>query len=436
LKIAIIGAIALAVFIGPGGAAAMPAVDGKAPAVTAVALTLEGLDSADELAAMVRLCRDEGIKVTFFIRGEALAGLAVKEAAAAGHEFGNYGLHNAYWAGFTTEAIAAELAAGTRAVEAATGAAPRVVRPPYNYYGDNFRRAAARLAPPLTVVKGLDTNDWFVDSPAAVADQIHRSVGGGEIVNVNMKIKEAAAALPDIIRDLKARGCELVTVSELLRRIPAAAPPSSPEPPPGPCVVMWRGETGRPCVALTFDDGGPARRANEILDILEEEGVRCTFFLLGEWIRANPDVVRRMADAGHEVANHSYSHTHFSCLDPETMREEILNTQAVIEESTARPGARLFRPPYGEYNGALTGVLGELGYRTLVMWDVDSRDWEGPPPAVIVRRVLADAAPGSIVLFHLHGANTAAALREIIPRLRARGYELTTVGGLLKEGPR
>lgn len=437
LKAAIIAATIIAMLAGPQpAAAAQPAVVDKAPAAKAVALTLEDLDGAAEFTAVLKLCREEKIKVTFFVKGEALAGLPVKQAAADGHEFGNHSLRHEYWAEVGAPAIAADLAAGAKAVQAAAGASPRVIRPPYNYYGDNFREAAAKLAPPATVVRGVDTGDWLVDSPEAVVEQLKGAVTGGAIVNINMKAKTAAAALPAIVRDLKARGFELVTASELLRKIPPAAvtPPSAPPQTGGPLAVLRRSEAGRPYVALTFDDGGPAWRVNEILDVLKEAGVRSTFFLLGEWVRANPDEVRRMAAEGHEIANHSYSHPRFSWLDAAAMREEILAAGEAVREVTGREGARFFRPPYGVYNGTLTGLLSELGYRALVMWDVDSRDWSGLDGATISRQVAGDAAAGSVVLFHLHGAHTAEALREVIPALRARGYGLTTLGALFGDG--
>jgi peptidoglycan/xylan/chitin deacetylase (PgdA/CDA1 family) len=437
LKVAIIAAIIFAALAGPQpAAAAPPAVVDKAPAAKAVALTLEDLDGAAEFAAVLKLCREEKIKVTFFVKGEALAGLAVKQAAADGHEFGNHGLRHEYWAEVDAPAIAADLAAGAKAVQAASGAPPRVIRPPYNYYGDNFHEAAAKLVPPAVVVRGVDAGDWLVDSPEAVVEQLKGAVAGGAIVNINMKVKTAAAALPAIVRELKARGFELVTASELLRKIPpaAVAAPSAQSQTGGSLAVLRRSEAGRPYVALTFDDGGPAWRVNEILDVLKEAGVRSTFFLLGEWVRANPDEVRRMAAEGHEIANHSYSHPRFSWLDAAGMREEILAAREALREVTGREGARFFRPPYGVYNGTLTAILSELGYRALVMWDVDSRDWSGLAAETISRQVAGDATAGSVVLFHLHGAHTAEALREVIPALRARGYRLTTLGALFGDG--
>jgi peptidoglycan/xylan/chitin deacetylase (PgdA/CDA1 family) len=439
MRIAVIGAIIWAVLAGPAaaGPAAAEIVDRVPAAGKQVALTLEDIDNAAEFGTVLNLCKHLGIKVTFFIRGEAMAGLPVKAAADAGHEFGNHGMRRGYWAGLTDEAVAAELAAGAKAVQAAGGAAPRVVRPPQNYYGDNFRRAAAKLTPPAVVVKGLDTGDWFAASASAVAEQLRGAVAGGEIINISMKIKEAADALPEVVRDLKARGFELVTASELLKKRPAVAPmppKRPPVPPDGAVTVVRRGEGGRPYVALTFDDGGPAWRVNEILDVLREAGVRSTFFLLGEWAAANPDAARRIAAEGHEIANHSYSHPRFTWLDAGAMEEEIVAARAAFKEAAGHGEARFFRPPYGAYDGTLTAVLKGLGYRALVMWDVDSRDWSGLSAEAIAARVLDAVSPGSIVLFHLHGANTAEALREIIPALRARGYGFTTVGELLRAG--
>jgi peptidoglycan/xylan/chitin deacetylase (PgdA/CDA1 family) len=199
-------------------------------------------------------------------------------------------------------------------------------------------------------------------------------------------------------------------------------------------TVARRGDGDQPYVALTFDDGGPAWRVNEILDVLRAAGVKSTFFLLGEWAAANPDTARRIAAEGHEIGNHSYSHPRFSGLDAGAMEEEILAARAALQEATGNREVRLFRPPYGAYNGTLTAVLRGLGYSALVMWDVDSRDWSGLSAEAIAGRVLDGAAAGSIILFHLHGAHTAEALREIIPALRARGYGFTTVGSILCTG--
>lgn len=427
MKIIVIIVVLLAAMTGL--AAAQPQVIDRGTAGGAVALTIEDVAGADELAAVLRLLREEGAKATFFFAGRDVAGLPVKQAVAAGHEVGNHGFAHGYWGEAAPAAVAADLAAGEKAVAAATGAAPRVVRPPYGHYGDNFLRAAATLTPPAAIIRGVDAGDWLVDTPEAVAAMVREAAGDGAIVNINMRAKAAAAALPAIIRDLKGKGLRLVTASELLRQAPAARP-GGPAP-GGAAAVVRRVETGRPLVALTFDDGGPAWRAAEILDVLKAAGARSTFFVTGEWARANPELVRRMAAEGHEVANHSYSHPRFSRLDAAGMRAEITAAAEAVRAALGTEGARLFRPPYGVYDGTLTAVLGELGYRALVLWDVDSRDWTGLAAEAIAARAAA-AGPGSVVLFHLQGPHTAAALAEIIPLLRGRGWELTTVGRLLE----
>lgn len=136
---------------------------------------------------------------------------------------------------------------------------------------------------------------------------------------------------------------------------------------------------------------------------------------------------------GHEIANHSYSHPYFTRLDEDEMRDQILTTQHVLERVIGSGAVRLFRPPYGDYDATVINVLRNLGYDALVMWDVDSRDWTGLSAETLVSRVSTRVTSGSIVLFHLHGAHTAEALRELIPLLKLKGYMLTTVSTMLNE---
>jgi peptidoglycan/xylan/chitin deacetylase (PgdA/CDA1 family) len=221
-------------------------------------------------------------------------------------------------------------------------------------------------------------------------------------------------------------------------------------------------------VALTFDGGADANVTPEILDMLKARGVVATFFLTGNYIRAFPELVRRMLAEGHEVANHTDTHLHLTTFTEnrrhdtrasvtrETFQAELRRAEAAFWAVTARPMRPYWRAPYGEVNPQILGWASELGY-THVAWTrgegsetLDTLDWVADPTsrlyassARIRDRILGfdeeggDGAAGGIILLHLASRRrddpVHRRLPEIIDGLRARGYALVPVSDLLRE---
>jgi peptidoglycan/xylan/chitin deacetylase (PgdA/CDA1 family) len=204
---------------------------------------------------------------------------------------------------------------------------------------------------------------------------------------------------------------------------------------PLPIVESCAPHEGRALFALTFDDG-PSPNTERVLDVFVAHGGRATFFVLGRSIDEAPahaDLLRRAVAAGHEVANHTYSHPHLGELDEEAVRGELVRTADLIE-ATAGARPRVLRCPYGEDDERVARLAAEDPALTAVIrWSVDPEDWADPEPAVIAERVLGAAEPGAIVVMHdgWGRENTATALATIVPELVARGFELVTVSELL-----
>lgn len=427
---------------------ASPAVvDQVATAEKVVALTIEDIDGPAELEELLAVLARENGKATFFVPARLAAGLPLRKAGELGHELGNHSMNHGYWGPVSQTEIAKDVAEAAGVLQKAGGVWPRLIRPPYDWYGENFFQAIAALPQPVTVIRGAETGDWLKDTPEAMLAAAAASAKPGAILNINMRFKAAATALPRIVHQLGADGYRLVTVSELIKKGLAPEPPKPAEPPktaepakpaepvkPGKTPVAFgvfsRLPASGPYVALTFDDGGSVWQVRRILDALRDANVKATFFLLGDWAAANPDLVREIAAAGHEIANHSYSHPSLVWLNEEEMKSDIEAAQQILSGLSKEP-VRLFRPPYGAYNSSVLNVVRELGLAALVMWDVDTWDWTGSAAGTISYRVLTGVSPGSIVLFHLHGAHTAEALGEIIPDLKERGFVFTTVSELL-----
>ncbi|MGW2822044.1 polysaccharide deacetylase family protein [Streptomyces sp. NPDC001443] len=188
--------------------------------------------------------------------------------------------------------------------------------------------------------------------------------------------------------------------------------------------VSGRGRT----MVLTFDDGPDPRYTPGVLDTLRRYDVRAMFFVCGEMAVANKGLLARMADEGHIVGNHTWTHPLLTRLGRSRIRSEMERTCDVIEDAYGeRP--LWFRAPYGAWNRAAFQLGAELGMDPLA-WTVDSRDWTEPVPGArtIVDRVESGAAPGVVVLSHDAGgdrSHTVQALRDYLPRLLDSGYHIT-----------
>ncbi|WP_432156249.1 polysaccharide deacetylase family protein [Streptomyces sp. bgisy153] len=186
------------------------------------------------------------------------------------------------------------------------------------------------------------------------------------------------------------------------------------------------------CIALTFD-AGPSEHSARLLDILKEKQVPATFFLLGKrHIDTYPELVRRMAAEGHEVASHTWTHRILTQLEPDQIREELRRPNEEIERLTGRRPT-LMRPPQGRTNDTVHEISRELGLAE-VLWTVTAKDYQTDDSALIQRRVLEQADRDGIILLHDLYDGTVPAVPGIIDALKARGFVFVTVPQLLAPG--
>lgn len=194
-------------------------------------------------------------------------------------------------------------------------------------------------------------------------------------------------------------------------------------------IVVSHGPRTRRVVALTFDDCRDRDGLVALFDGLVAEGVPATFFPYGYALRASPDVWSLVAAAGYPIGNHTLTHRDLAFLDDAGTRYEFRAWRAVALDEGLTP-IPYARPPYGSYTATTVRAAGEEGYRAIVMWDVDTRDWAGLSTAEIVARAVA-GSNGSIVLMHC-GLAAARALPAIVARYRELGFGFVTVPELLE----
>ncbi len=203
---------------------------------------------------------------------------------------------------------------------------------------------------------------------------------------------------------------------------------------PARAAVYRKGDGQAKRIALSFDDGPSKQNTEEILSVLEEYGVKATFFVIGKNAQRDPERIRSIWEAGHEIGNHTYTHAYISKLEEAQIRSEIQKTEDVLFEITGEK-TRVFRPPGGFYDDKSVKILEEMGYRS-ILWSLDTRDWCMPKSEKIVSKIEDLAREGDIILFHdLDDKRlpTPEALKKVIPYLIDNGYEIVTVSQLLNE---
>jgi len=198
--------------------------------------------------------------------------------------------------------------------------------------------------------------------------------------------------------------------------------------------IIARVDTKDSVVALTFDDGPVARVADSVMATLRARDVHATFFVMGQDLRAAPEVGAALVAAGHELGNHTWTHRRMVLVSQATVREEIEPTDSLIRTVGERGPIR-FRPPYGYKLFGLPRYLARTN-RVTVTWDIEPESFQdvAETPEGIVSHVLARVRPGSIIILHPwypSRATTRAALPVLLDSLQARGYRVTTVGELL-----
>ncbi|WEO94494.2 polysaccharide deacetylase family protein [Streptomyces sp. FXJ1.172] len=186
------------------------------------------------------------------------------------------------------------------------------------------------------------------------------------------------------------------------------------------------------CIALTFD-AGPSENSARLLDILKEKKVPATFFLLGKnHIEKYPQLVKRMAAEGHEVASHTWDHRILTKIPDARMRDELKRPDDAIERLTGRRPT-LMRPPQGRTDSAVHKIAKEEGLAE-VLWSVTAKDYTTDDSALIEKRVLGQSSRDGIILLHDIYSGTVPAVPGIIDALKARGYVFVTVPQLLAPG--
>lgn len=180
----------------------------------------------------------------------------------------------------------------------------------------------------------------------------------------------------------------------------------------------------KPMVALTFDDG-PGAYTMELLESLEKNQARATFFMLGQNVNRYPDAVKKMAEIGCELGNHSYDHPNLANLSAKKIKQQIGDTNTNVLELTGQQ-VTVMRPPFGSINNKVRENVG----LPMILWSIDTLDWQTRNAKKTIKNVMSQVQDGDIILLHDIHAESVAAAKKLIPKLQKAGYQLVTVSEL------
>jgi len=204
-------------------------------------------------------------------------------------------------------------------------------------------------------------------------------------------------------------------------------------------TAQWYGRTfargmgGSKQIALTYDDGPNDPHTQRLLDVLAKHSVRATFFMIGRYVQQRPDIARAVAQAGHVIGNHTFTHPLLIFESEAQTRIQLVDCHQSLQDAIGQH-SNLFRPPFGGRRPATLRIAHELRLQT-VMWNVTGYDWNAPPAALIEKKVVRQMRGGDVILLHDGGyrtlgadrAQTVMATENLIRRYKDQGYEFVTV---------
>ncbi len=200
--------------------------------------------------------------------------------------------------------------------------------------------------------------------------------------------------------------------------------------------AAYIGDPNQKVLYLTFDAGYENGCTEKILDTLKKHDVKAAFFLVGNYIEKNADLVRRMAEEGHTVGNHTMHHPDMSAIsDPAAFAKELQDLEKLYKETTGADMPRFYRPPQGIYSAENLKMAKDVGYKT-VFWSLAYVDWNNdaqPTKEEAFAKLLPRTHPGAVILLHSTSATNARILDELLTHWEKEGYTFAPIGELFEE---
>lgn len=201
-------------------------------------------------------------------------------------------------------------------------------------------------------------------------------------------------------------------------------------------VIIKKGNDDEKVIALTFDDGPDEVFTPQVLDILKKNDVKATFFVVGEKVEYNKELLKRQYDEGHEIGNHTFTHINVAKNSYGKVEKEITDTQNAVK-NVIGVEPKIFRPPYRAMSKSVCDIIVSK-HMNIILWsNLDPRDWSNPGVGSIINTILTKVQNGNIILLHDYNnkrndkSQTIQALEVVIPKLKEKGYKFVTISELI-----
>lgn len=411
-----------------------------------LSLTFNGMSDRGSMLALLDELDRLDMKATFFLPGMRVAEEpdVAQAIVERGHEAESNTLTRSNLDHKTYNEIFKEVDLSKSIIEEATGASLRYVRTGSGDPNSEVGLAAAHSGLQANIGYSLNIKDSHLDKELKDKNFLRLYITRGGIVNIDLeKNARVLEMLPYLAAAANEVGYEWSTLDDLmasaLEKLPLTeiegydAAVINPHYEDAGYRMIYQDETPGKEISITFDDWGTDYTVTKLLDILAEYDIKTTFFLRANGAEANPSLARAIAEEGHEIANHTFSHPVVTTITPEQLQEEIVKAHQALTEAVQQPPVMMFRPPTGAIDDKAARIVAATGYETIAMYDVTVLDWDARNDAeTLTRGVLEQAKDGSVILLHmLDDIHTLEALPDIIDGLRAKGYRFVKMSEML-----
>lgn len=431
----------------PSGIKPMKVISNASTTQKAVSLTFQVLGTDDKVVSLLDTLDELKIKASFFVTGQEAIERSnlIKEITSRGHSIQSSGFLSRGIGKLSFEDCCSDLIKSIAAIEETTGKAPRLYRPVHGDVSENMAKACREvgLIPVLYNKNPLPEDGKNLDD---LLKYFTKGIHRGDIIYLRtdnyFKLDSLVEGIAGMVYDT---GYAFEPIDEMYDHQYVSKPL---EDIPGWNAVKINSDfdpkasikdkslsavdVKEKVMFLTFDDWGSDKTVTRILDTLDEYNVKASFFIIGSSAEKNPNLLRAIAEAGHDICNHTYFHKVITKISPQELQEEVIKCHQTLAQIIGREPDLYFRPPTLEYDEATINAVLATGFKYVLLSDISTQDYERSADDV-VNYAVSRAENGGLVVMHLtDNSSGAEALPRIIEKLRAKGYKLAKLSDYLK----
>lgn len=412
-----------------------------------VTLTFDGIGNKEQTINILNELNKNKIKATFFASGyEVLDNLTLaKEILSRGHKIENQGLSGKDLTTLRNDEAKLDIYRGSKVLKEELNLNSQFVMPVFGSTNDTIHKAANDLGYVLAAYNKKPQQKNKSDE-ASISEYIGKGVKRGDIISLSENSPNVLYAISEIAKEVYATGYSFVTLDKLyssqyvntsLQGIKGWNDVTynksfNPDADPSGRIIQSIPVKDK-TVFLTFDDWGTDKAITNILGILSRYNIKACFFLIGSGVKNNPNLAKAIADSGHDIGNHTYTHTVITELSSDEVQQEVVSCYQSLTSAIKRKPELYFRSPTLEMNNSSANAALACGYKYIIAGHVAPRDYDVKVPAQdIINEVVTDVVPGDIISLHLTDHSSArAVLPQIIENLQRKGYKFAKLSDYL-----